>query len=243
VTWYVPVPEGPGTCDLDDTSEPTGLSTTATQLMTVSPSAASSFTNLPGTSSVGNVIPDGNGGALATSIVPSGPNAVQVQISDVGGSGGTATLPLSTAQPDMVLGDQGTYFTTDGTQVIDVNEADGNQLWSWQPDQGTVQIIAATAGGGVAVKKHRRQPGRRGPPRLERQRHLRHLGTAGGSAGYGVLSNSVYFANDLWVGTTGDPLISGMIGNLLPVANDNWPWGTGGGARRPRGPSSWSTGS
>ena len=36
--------------------------------------------------------------------------------------------------------------------MIDVNEASGNQVWSWQPDQGTVQIIAATAGGGVAVK-------------------------------------------------------------------------------------------
>jgi len=31
-------------------------------------------------------------------------------------------LPLKPAQLDMVLGDQGTYFTTDGNQVIDVNE-------------------------------------------------------------------------------------------------------------------------
>jgi hypothetical protein len=224
-------------CNLDDETDPTGVDTTTAELMEVSPSGGASFTNLPGSPStngypfsLGSVIPDGNGGALATSTVPFGPSQGQVQISDVGGSGGTATLSLNTAQPDMVLGDQGTYFTSDGNQVIDVNEADGNQLWTWQPSQGTVQIIAATAGGGVAVKNivgNQEDVVRfdsTGSPTYDT------WGTAGGSAGYGVLSNSAYFANDLWIGTTGDPVISGMIGNLLPVANDNWPWGTGGGA-------------
>lgn len=45
-------------------------------------------------------------------------------------------------------------------------------------------------------------------------------GTTGGSAGYGVLSNSTYFANGLWVGTTGDPVIAGVIGDTESDAPD-----------------------
>jgi hypothetical protein len=131
---------------------------------------------------------------------------------------------------DMVLGDQGTYFMTDGNQIVDVSEASGTELWSWQPTQGTVQIIAATAGGGVAVLNT--VGNQSDVVRLDSSENATYdtWGTSGGSAGYGVISNSSYFANSLWFGVTGDPVISGVTGDTVQTANTNWPWGTGGGA-------------
>jgi hypothetical protein len=241
VSWMVPVTIGnpSGLCALDDTTYEMTTGTTSTQLATVSPAGSLSLADLPGSPntnifqplSVGKVIPDGNGGALATSVISTGANQVSVQVSDIGGSGRTATLPLNYAQqPDIVLGDQGTYFITDGTQVIDVNEASGGQLWDWQPSEGTVQIIAATAGGGVAVLNV--VGNQEDVVRLDSSDNATYdtWGTAGGSSGYGVLSNSSYFANDLWLGTAGGPVISGMTGEPLQTANTNWPWGNGGGA-------------
>jgi len=147
------------------------------------------------------------------------------QSTDVGGSGGSGSQSqLSpSSQPDMVLGDQGTYFTTDGTQVINVNEASGNQVWTWQPSQGSVEIISATAGGGVAVKNI--VGNQEDVVRLDSNGNATYdtWGTAGGSAGYGVLSNSTYFANGLWVGTTGDPVIAGVIGDTESDAPDVYP--------------------
>ena len=223
VSWMVPCCGTTNGCNLDDETDPTSVGTALKQLMTVSPSGDASFVDLPGSPntnisfppSLGSVIPDGTGGALATSVVSSGPNQGQVQISDIGGAGGTATLPLNpSGQTDMVLGDQGTYFTSDGTQVIDVNEASGNQVWSWQPDQGTVQIIAATAGGGVAIRNIL-SPGQEDVVRLDATGTPTYdsWGTAGGSAGYGVLSNSTHFAGGLWFGTAGDPAFAGMVGD------------------------------
>jgi hypothetical protein len=43
-------------------------------------------------------------------------------------------------------------------------------------------------------------------------------GTAGGSAAYGVLSNSTYFANNLWFGTTGAPVIAALDGDPVFAA-------------------------
>ncbi|MGA8431385.1 MAG: hypothetical protein WB729_16300 [Candidatus Sulfotelmatobacter sp.] len=55
--------------------------------------------------------------------------------------------------------------------------------------------------------------------------------------GYGVVSNSSYGANSLWVGTTGDPVISGIIGNNLLVALNAWVWGSAEGTGDKRGQS------
>ena len=52
-------------------------------------------------------------------------------------------------------------------------------------------------------------------------------GTAGGSAGYGTVSNSTYYSNGLWIGTTGDPVISGIIGDYLLPALTVWAWDAG----------------
>jgi hypothetical protein len=122
-----------------------------------------------------------------------------------------------------VLGDQGTYFISDGTQVIDVDESSGGQLWDWQPSQGTVQIIAATAGGGVAVKNT--VGNQEDVVRIDSTDNPTYdtWGTAGGSAGYGVVSNTTHFANNLWFGTTGDPVSSGVIGDTESDAPGVYP--------------------
>jgi hypothetical protein len=96
------------------------------------------------------VIPDGNGGALVATVTYQ-QGQFSTQVTDVGGSQGTANIS-NLAASDMVLGDQGTYFVTDGNQIVDVDEASGSEMWDWQPsNNSTVQIIAATSGGGVAV--------------------------------------------------------------------------------------------
>ena len=148
----------------------------------------------------GRVIPDGNGGALVQNFVPANQNQSQVstQVIDAGGSNPTATIS-NFAGGDTVLGDQGKYFMTDGNRVICVDEASGNEQWRWQPESGTVEIIAATAGGGVAVKNivgNQEDVVRldsTGTPTYER------WGTAGGTSGYGVVSNSSYSSTGLWV--------------------------------------------
>ena len=111
---------------------------------------------------------------------------------------------------------------TDGTRIVNVNEASGNELWRWQPESGTVQIIAATAGGGVAVRNivgNQEDVIRidsTGTPTYDTS------GTAGGTSGYGVVSNSSYSSTGLWVGTTGDPVISTIVGIPLDIAATTW---------------------
>ena len=211
----------------------------APTLLTVSPTGAGSFTSLPNCSAPvpSNVIPDGNGGALASSFCGNSDGTVSMQITPVGGSTASAVnMPVQqySNQQDMVLGDEATYFTTGGSsnQVMDIDEASGNQLWSWQPTSGSVEIIAATAAGGVAVKNIITDSSgneEEDVVRLDSNGNPKYdtWGTLGGSAAYGVLSNSSYSSNGLWVGTTGDPVISGIIGDDLLVALSPWGWGSG----------------
>ena len=179
----------------------------------------------------GEVIPDGNGGVQASWIDIYGNVATGWQTTNVGGSGGKASLPqLSPAYlqgPDMVLGDQGTYFTTDGTQVVAVNETSGNQIWTWQPNSGTVEIIAATAGGGVAVKHVLNN--QEDVVRVDASGNATYdtWGTPGGASGYGVISNSSYWVNGQWVGVSGDPVLEAVSGDTLDVAMTDWPSGAG----------------
>ena len=202
--------------------------TTTSQLMTISPSGVASTTTLPNPAK-GTVIPDGNGGALVQNFVPANQNQSQVstQVIDAGGSNPTATISNFTGG-DTVLGDQGTYFMTDGNHVVCVDEASGNEQWRWQPNSGTVQIVAATAGGGVAVKNIVGNQedvvllDATGTPTYDT------WGTSGGSAGYGVVSNSSYYSHGLWFGTTGDPVIAGVIGDVMFDALGPWPFSGGG---------------
>jgi uncharacterized protein YjdB len=217
--WAVPTP-GEMVCDEYDLQSST---TWNAQLLTISPSGGESVANLPNfPTSVPNygggiTIPDGNGGAFATTTTELSYGQYSTQITDIGGSYGTATIS-NLSPSDMVLGDQGNYFVTDGNQIVDVNESSGAELWSWQPNSGTAQIITATAGGGIAVLNVL-SSGAEDVVRLDSNGDPTYdsWGTSGGSAGYGVLSNSTYFANSLWVGTD-QPVITGMIGDDMFIA-------------------------
>jgi hypothetical protein len=153
-----------------------------------------------------------------------------MQVTDVNGSGTTAILANVNyyAPPDIVLGDQGTYFISDGNQIINVNESSGSEQWRWQPSSGTVQIIAATAGGGLAVKNL--VVGQENVVRLDASANPTYdtWGTAGGSSGYGVISNASYFAG-LWYGVDGDPVLEAIVGEPKEDAFLAWPEPGGGG--------------
>ncbi|MBI3662842.1 MAG: Ig-like domain-containing protein [Acidobacteria bacterium] len=52
----------------------------------------------------------------------------------------------------LVLGEDGTAFATDQSQVLSFDLATGAVRWSWQPAQGPVEMIMATAGNGLVAK-------------------------------------------------------------------------------------------
>jgi len=218
VGWYTYPSDSPGCVD---EYVPKVTSTVNMRSMTVSPDGSASMiplaNNCPSdfpNQLLGNVIPDGNGGPLAaTSCVDNSFSQKKTQVTDIGNSGTTATMPTSPngTPSDMVLGDQGAYFTTDGIRVTAVNESSGDQIWSWQPTQGFVEIIAATAGGGVAVRNIQspcppaQDPSCTGPENVVRidstgNSNPDTWGTSSGSAGYGVLSKAGYYASGVWAG-------------------------------------------
>jgi hypothetical protein len=186
-----------------------------------------------GGASIPSVIPDGNGGVLVSNDSTTG-----VIVSDIAGSGGTAAFGSSSGlgetSPDMVLGDNGAYFINlygeSGGGITAIDEATGNQLWTWTASSGNLEIIAATAGGGVAVT-NTLPNGQENVVMLDANGNPTYetWGTAGGLDAYGVLSNSSYYSNGLWVGTSPDPVIEGMIGDGLEVALSPWGWGQAGG--------------
>jgi hypothetical protein len=255
LSWNVPVTYNnpSGNCVLSDTFNTAYTQTASTQLMTVSPSGGVSFTDLPGSPTtsgtnnnnsgpgMGLVIPDGNGGALATtSSVYSGQQPT-TQVTDFGGSAGSTTIS-DIAATDMVLGDQGTYFTTDGNQIVDVNEASGNELWSWQPESGTVEIIAATTGGGVAIKNI--VGNQEDVVRLDSNGNPTYdtWGTTGGPSAYGVVSNATFvgeteLVTNLWIGDTPGSAITGETGEPLIHAPGDWSFGAGNGSGDQQGQS------
>jgi hypothetical protein len=123
----------------------------------------------------GPIIPDGQGGILATwTISPSiGPvPQFPYQAADVvsGQVGTPYNLPFSPKtlesgkSPTLVLGENGTAFgassstTTDGTntavdQIASFNVTSGTVIWSYQAAAGNeLSIIAATAGNGLVAK-------------------------------------------------------------------------------------------
>jgi hypothetical protein len=182
------------------------------------------------TQTLGFVIPDGSGGALASTSCSSVGFPQQFQVTDVGGSGATATISTQGVVPDMVLGDQGSYFVSDGAQITAVNESNGSQLWNWQPSEGTVHLIAATAGGGVAVL-NMLDSGQQDVVRLDSSDNATYdtWGTIGGSAGYGVLSNASYWINGTWMGIGDTAIIEGLVGNTLGDASGPYTFSGGNG--------------
>jgi hypothetical protein len=128
----------------------------------------------------GRIIPDGNGGVLATwTVSPSNPPQwspanppYPYQASDVvnGVPGAPYNLPFTPSSttagdyPELVLGENGVAFasgsstTLDGTntnvqQIASFNIANGSPNWNYQtPAPDSLSIVAATAGNGMVSK-------------------------------------------------------------------------------------------
>ncbi|MBI3662844.1 MAG: hypothetical protein HY234_07320 [Acidobacteria bacterium] len=102
------------------------------------------------------VIPDGSGGLLASWTFGLLTGSQETRITRWSPSGATEyTLPLNGwANPaeSLVLGENGTAFATDQSQVLSFDLATGAVRWSWQPAQGPVEMIMATAGNGLVAK-------------------------------------------------------------------------------------------
>lgn len=107
----------------------------------------------------GNMIPDGQGGILASWTTqqeqPGGSIANTVVVADIGPQGGgQATFPSLNALPfgnNLVLSSTGTAFITDGSSVIAFGATSLQTLWTYTSQGGQLSLIAATADGGVAV--------------------------------------------------------------------------------------------
>jgi hypothetical protein len=153
-------------------------------LMQINPDNSSTSTVLSATTQnetqyPGNIIPDGQGGVLATwsvSMVRGTQPTYPYQAVDVsGGAKGTPhNLPFSpqavdiTKQPDLVLGENGVAFamaqttatingsttTVDQIASFNVNSgASGAANWTYQGTTGiTLSLVEATAGNGLAAK-------------------------------------------------------------------------------------------
>lgn len=118
----------------------------------------------------GSIIPDGQGGIIATwTISPSNPPVPQYPyqaVDVIGGAVGTPyNLPFSPTtvsfgnSPTLVLGESGTAFATNGTDttngpvVASFNVTSGAVNWSYQASPGTMlSLVATIAGGGVVGK-------------------------------------------------------------------------------------------
>jgi hypothetical protein len=147
-------------------------------LFQINPDNSSSSTLLSSTTQneallPGPIVPDGQGGILATwTISPTNPPVPQYpyQAADVsnGVVGTPYNLPFSPQtvsfgdSPTIVLGENGTAFasghttTTDGNhapvdQVVSFNITTGLPNWNYQAPQGALSLIQATADGGVTI--------------------------------------------------------------------------------------------
>ena len=149
-------------------------------LMQINPDKSSSSTILSSTTQnetqyPGNIIPDGNGGVLATwsvSVVQGTQPTYPYQAVDVsGGAVGTPyNLPFSpqsvniTQQPDLVLGESGVAFAEGPTtvtingaltpvdQIASFNISSGSPNWTYQAPAGdTLTIVEATGDGGITI--------------------------------------------------------------------------------------------
>jgi hypothetical protein len=118
----------------------------------------------------GAIIPDGQGGVLATwTVLPAvghQPPANPYQAAHVTPDGGLSIypLPMAPAQPltdnnglpvdlPLVLGENGVAFISYGTNVVSFNLSSGAVNWNYQAAAQTgVSIIASTAGNGLVAK-------------------------------------------------------------------------------------------
>lgn len=124
-----------------------------TQLQQIAGSSTQNQSIIPNADIPNDVIPDGNGGVLATY----GGYNQTMQVSDVGpGGAATATIPnvFMGGTPEattMVLGDNATAFVTDGYDLAAFSTSTLQPLWTYTSTGGSLSFVAATSGGGVAI--------------------------------------------------------------------------------------------
>jgi hypothetical protein len=192
-------------------------------LMRVSPDGGVGFSPLdsstgPGGPGGGEVIPDGQGGVLATWSNSSN----ETVMADIGTPGGVQmNFPdFPSGITSMVLGDNGTAFATDGHSVVAFNVPSLAPTWTYGSGGGQLSFVAATSNGGVAVD--------------DSQQGIIQLDSSGtASAPVAGLQGAQYFGNGLWVGVEGDPVMAELQGNLITWAGSVWnfPFGNTSGGR------------
>jgi hypothetical protein len=191
----------------------------------------------------GSIIPDGQGGVLATwTISPSNPPVPQYpyQVVDVsaGAVGTPYSLPFSPTTvtfgqfPSLVLGENGFAFATDGTnsntgpQVVSFNVASGAVNWSYQTvASNTLSIIAAAHGNGVTAKLT--QNGADTVVRLDSNGNPSYDSWASGT----VSSIDFFVAGNSWIGAISGAGSYGVISAApIPLSTSGWyrPDGNGG---------------
>jgi hypothetical protein len=110
----------------------------------------------------GDVVPDGNGGVLATWLVVPGDvsGLFALTVADIGASGTvqarfsnlSMNVPSQPVDDNLVvLSDTNTAFTTDGHTVVSFNVSTLTQNRSYASTGGTLSFVAATLVGGVIL--------------------------------------------------------------------------------------------
>jgi outer membrane protein assembly factor BamB len=145
-------------------------------LMKIAPDGSTTDTQLSSSDSAnlfpGAIIPDGQGGVLATwTIVPTDPNAPPLafpyQGADVGSGGGANTfnLPLPPSgkppiganglpiNPALVLGENGLAFVSYGSSIVCFNLNNGSAIWSYPVTSPTSLTLISYGGGEGLVAK------------------------------------------------------------------------------------------
>ncbi len=104
----------------------------------------------------GDVIPDGQGGVLASWTDVSEGSPSDLLIADVGPNGVTQAdfglgSSFSGSDNNLVLGDNNTALATDGNNVVSFSVPNLQQNWFYTSQGGALNLVAATSGGGVAI--------------------------------------------------------------------------------------------
>jgi hypothetical protein len=195
----------------------------------------------------GAIIPDGQGGVLATwTISPVNPPVPQYpyQAADIvaGVVGMPYNLPFSPITvtfgnpPTLVLGESGTAFATNGTDTVNgpvvasFGVSSGSVNWSYQAGpQFALSIIEATSGNRLVAKTTDQSgidtvlvfnsSGVQGQAR----RVVGRLGprpmVGGGLSGF---SNLDYYSGGWWLGSTGGAYVA-VLGNVIQSAMSSFP--------------------
>jgi regulation of enolase protein 1 (concanavalin A-like superfamily) len=185
-------------------------------LMRVSPDGGVGFSSLDSSTRRGlsgsEVIPDGQGGALASWFNPS--RGTVMADSSSGGAQATFSA-FSNGIDNMVLGDNNTAFATDGISVVAFNVPSLAPNWTYTSTGGYLNLVAAIAGGGMAID--------------DSQQGIIQLNTAGGpSAPVSALQGGIPFSLAGWqtilngeLAMLWSPDGSNGVSNI--IANSDWP--------------------